>query len=98
MRLLLMALLFASLATSAAAAGKRQIVHDGETRNFYVEHPAGPRPAPAIVVLHGSTGNPNRMRRLTNFTLYEHGWVEIYPEGINRQWNDGRINAEFCEG
>lgn len=94
MRLLLAALLFTALALPAAAAGKRQIVHDGETRNFYVEHPAGPRPAPAIVVLHGSGGNPNRMRRLTNFILYERGWVEIYPEGINRQWNDGRTGAD----
>jgi polyhydroxybutyrate depolymerase len=30
------------------------------------------------------------MRRITRFSLHEKGWVEIYPEGIDRQWNDGR--------
>ncbi|MHA1529950.1 MAG: alpha/beta hydrolase family esterase [Alphaproteobacteria bacterium] len=93
MRLILTALLLMSLALPAAAAGRIEIVHDGETRRFYVEYPAGPRPAPAIVVLHGAASNPNRMRRLTQFTLHERGWVEIYPEGIARQWNDGRTSA-----
>jgi polyhydroxybutyrate depolymerase len=94
MRHLLAALLLMSLALPAAAAGKREIVHDGETRRFYVEYPAGARPAPAIVVLHGGAGNPNRMRRITQFRLHERGWVEIYPEGIGRQWNDGRTGAD----
>ena len=93
MRLLLAALLLVPLALPAAAAGRLEIVHDGETRRFYVEYPAGPRPAPAIVVLHGGAGNPNRMRRITEFRLHERGWVEIYPEGIDRQWNDGRTGA-----
>ncbi len=46
MRHLLAALLLMSLALPAAAAGKREIVHDGKTRRFYVEYPAGPRPGP----------------------------------------------------
>ena len=94
MRLLLAALLLVAFALPATAAVKREIVHDGETRRFYVEHPLGSRPAPAIVVLHGGAGNANRMRRIANFTLYESGWVEIYPEGIDRQWNDGRTGAD----
>ncbi len=94
MRLLLATLLLVALALPAAAAGKLEIVHDGKTRRFYVEYPAGPRPAPAIVVLHGGASNPNRMRRITGFTLHERGWVEIYPEGIGQQWNDGRTGAD----
>ena len=94
MRLPLAFLLLMSLALPGAAAGKIEIVHDGETRRFYVEYPAGPRPAPAIVVLHGAGSNPNQMRRLTRFALHERGWVEIYPEGINREWNDGRTGAD----
>jgi polyhydroxybutyrate depolymerase len=94
MRTLLAALLLMSLALPAAAASKIEIVHDGETRRFYVEYPAGPRPAPAIVVLHGAASNPNQMRRLAQFALHERGWVEIYPEGIARQWNDGRTSAD----
>ena len=94
MRLLLAALLLVALALPAAAAGRLEIVHDGRTRRFYVEYPAGPRPAPAIVVLHGGASNPNRMRRITEFRLHERGWVEIYPEGIGQQWNDGRTGAD----
>ena len=93
MRLLLAALLLVTLALPAAA-GTLEIVHDGETRRFHVEYPAGPRPAPAIVVLHGGAGNPHRFRRITQFTLDERGWVEIYPEGIGREWNDGRTDAD----
>ena len=68
--------------------------HDGEPRRFDVEYPAGPRPAPAVGVLHGGAGTPNRMRRIAQFTLHERGWVEIYPEGIGREWNDGRTGAD----
>ncbi len=89
-----MRLLMAALALAAsvlpAGAGTYQIEHDGVTRSFEVVPAAGPRPAPAIVVLHGGAGTPDRMRRITEFTLHERGWVEIYPEGIDRQWNDGR--------
>lgn len=84
------------LMTSAvpALAEMREIEHDGETRRFYVEFPAGPRNAPAIVVLHGGAGTPSRMRKITEFNLHEQGWVEIYPEGIDRQWNDGRAGVD----
>lgn len=92
MRQLLAALILV-MSALPAVAGMRQIEYGGETRRFYVEFPAGPRPAPAVVVLHGGAGTPNRMRRITNFALDERGWVEIYPEGIDRQWNDGRTGA-----
>jgi polyhydroxybutyrate depolymerase len=94
MRFILAALLLIAAALPAAAASKFEIMHDGEVRRYYVEFPVGARPAPAIVVLHGGAGNPNRMRRITNFALYEKGWVEIYPEGIDHQWNDGRTGPD----
>jgi len=92
MRYLLAALMLLALALPASA-GMREIEHDGKTRRFYVEFPAGPRNAPAVVVLHGGAGTPSKMRKITEFTLHERGWVEIYPEGIDRQWNDGRTGA-----
>ncbi|HUS53609.1 MAG TPA: dienelactone hydrolase family protein [Thermohalobaculum sp.] len=93
MRYLLAALMLVTLALPASA-GMREIEHDGKTRRFYVEFPAGPRNAPAIIVLHGGAGTPSKMRKITEFTLHERGWVEIYPEGIKRQWNDGRTGAD----
>ena len=94
MRHMLTILMLVTFALPANAAVKREIVHDGETRRFYIEFPAGPRPAPAVVVLHGGGGNARKMRRITTFTLNERGWVEIYPEGIDRQWNDGRVGTD----
>jgi polyhydroxybutyrate depolymerase len=93
MRYFLAALMLVAMSLPASA-GTRKIEHDGKIRNFYVEFPAGPRNAPAIVVLHGGAGTPSRMRKITHLTLHERGWVEIYPEGIDRQWNDGRTGAD----
>jgi len=94
MRLLLAALLFVALAMPATAAGKREIRHDGKTRSFTIEYPAGPQPAPAIVMLHGATATPDRLRRVAEITLSERGWVEIYPRAIGKRWNDGRMTGE----
>jgi polyhydroxybutyrate depolymerase len=93
MRHLLAALMLVMIALPASA-GMREIEHDGKTRRFYVEYPAGPRNAPAIVVLHGGAGTPSKMRQITEFTLHKRGWLEIYPEGIGRRWNDGRTGAD----
>ena len=87
MRLLIVALL---IAFPCLAAAEQTITHDGETRRYWIEPPMGPRPAPAIVVLHGATAVPSRMRRVAHFTLHQKGWVEIYPAGLGRRWNDGR--------
>lgn len=92
MRLIMAALLLAAAALPAAAQEEMQ--HDGVTRQFYVEPPEGPRPAPAVIVLHGSATVPSRMRRITQFTLHEKGWAEIYPVGLKRRWNDGRTDAD----
>jgi polyhydroxybutyrate depolymerase len=94
MRFLITILTIIMFAGPAVATGKFEIEVDGETRRFTVEMPRGPRPAPAIVVLHGGAGTPERMRRIAEFRLHERGWAEIYPEGIKRQWNDGRIGAD----
>jgi polyhydroxybutyrate depolymerase len=91
MRLILIAVAILALTAPAQAASEFEIDVDGQGRRYVVEMPRGPRPAPAIVVLHGGAGTPERMRRITSFSLHEAGWVEVYPEGLDRQWNDGRI-------
>ncbi len=74
-----------------------ELVHDGETRRAEVILPdrrLSGDPAPAILALHGGGGTPRRVRRYTGFSLSERGWVEIYPEGLDNQWNDGRVGAD----
>ena len=77
-----------------ATAEMREMRHDGEKRRFFVEAPLGSRPAPAVVVLHGGAGNPHRMRRITKLEMQDRGFAEIYPEGLDEQWNDGRTGAD----
>ena len=74
----------------AGEAEQRRLFHDGVKREFLIERPDTGGPAPAIVVLHGGGGNARQVRRHTGFTLSEKGWVEIYPNAIDKQWNDGR--------
>ena len=85
---------FALMALPAAAAQKQQLRVGGEVRSYYLVPPAGPRPAPAVVVLHGAAGTGLRMQRITRFTLASRGWAEIYPEGLGRRWNDGRTTSD----
>jgi len=94
MRLILMVFAFLAVTSPAGAASEFEIDVDGENRRYVVEMPRGPRPAPAIVILHGGAGTPDRMQRITHFTLHEQGWAEIYPEGIDRQWNDGSAGPD----
>lgn len=91
-----MRLILAALVILAAlpAAAQQTVDHGGELRQYYIEPPRGPRPAPAIIILHGGAGTPSRMRRLTQLTLHEKGWAEVYPVGLERGWNDGRRDAQ----
>lgn len=83
MRLILAAL---SIAVALPAAAQQSFEHDGEARRYYLETPRGARPAPAIVVLHGGVRVPSRMRRVTEFTLHETGWAELYPVAKGEHW------------
>lgn len=74
-----------------------EIEHDGEMRRAEIvtpEHRSSGDPAPAILVLHGGGGSPRRVKRYTRHRLADRGWVEIYPSGLDRQWNDGRVGAD----
>jgi len=82
---------------AAAAEFDVEIKHDGATRRAEViapDRPADAEPAPAILVLHGGGGSPRRARRYTDFTFAQKGWVEVYPAGLDREWNDGRVGAD----
>jgi polyhydroxybutyrate depolymerase len=100
MRRRLIALALAGLvAMSPAAAADRstaihQVESDGLTRSYYLHVPPGPgaEPAPLVLVFHGGGGNGPGTERLTRFSALadRERFLVAYPEGIGRNWNDGR--------
>ena len=48
---------------------------------------------PAVFVFHGGFGGPSHVASQTKFNLLanEEGFIVVYPEGIDKHWNDGRI-------
>ena len=49
-----------------------------------------------VIVLHGGGGNGRGMIRLTNFNNVadKEGFIVVYPDGIDKHWNDGREGSE----
>ncbi len=76
------------------------ILHQGRERYFTTHFPAGLKKRsglPAVIVLHGGGGTPQSVARLTRFNQLadRENFIVVYPQAINRHWNDGRAVAEF---
>lgn len=80
----------------AAISGKSQtpssIVHDGYTRDFIFYTPSNWNPAqqmPLLFVLHGLTQTGSGVMNITQFNQLaeQHGFVVVYPDGMNNAWN-----------
>ncbi|MCY7410129.1 MAG: hypothetical protein LH473_07640 [Chitinophagales bacterium] len=52
---------------------------------------------PLVIVLHGGGGSGANMIRLTNFNSLaeEDTFLAVFPDGLNKGWNDGRIDETF---
>jgi len=86
-------LLAALWGTAALAGTPEQIQVGGLTRNYLLYVPQAVAPHPALVVILHGGGNPTRwMERMTGFDTYadQRGFIAVYPEGIDKHWNDGR--------
>lgn len=74
----------------------RSLDFDGLTRTYrlYVPGPDAPRPLSLVFVLHGGGGTGIGMVRLTGAGFHglaeSGGAIIVYPDGVDRQWNDGR--------
>jgi polyhydroxybutyrate depolymerase len=64
------------------------------TYRIYVPRGDRARPMPVVLVLHGGGGTGAGMETLTrgglNRLAERDGFVAIYPDGVERHWNDGR--------
>lgn len=72
--------------------------HQGIERIYHIHLPSGfnrTKPAPLVLALHGGGGEGRRFdQSTTQGTLKtaanKRGVVLVFPEGINKRWNDGR--------
>jgi polyhydroxybutyrate depolymerase len=80
-------------ANSTDTAGKMTV--DGRERTYLVHAPSPyskATPAPLVVALHGRLGTGRGQEWLAHLDKVsdEHGFVVVYPDGLNRSWADGR--------
>lgn len=76
--------------------------HDEIAREYLLYVPtAKPAPEerrPLLLVLHGGGGTARAMVHLTygrfNQLADEHGFYVVYPQGIDKSWNDGRPDVD----
>jgi polyhydroxybutyrate depolymerase len=78
-------------------AGAPTIDVNGATRTYYLYAPGGPaHPRPLFVMLHGGTGTARKQEKYTSFDAFaaKNDLAVVYPEGVGKQWNDGRIDGQ----
>ncbi|HVH07504.1 MAG TPA: PHB depolymerase family esterase [Myxococcota bacterium] len=73
----------------------------GRTRHYLVYVPARVGPQPALVLaFHGSMGDGAQARAGYGYAFDrladEHGFVVVYPDGVERHWNDCRKRAPYA--
>src|SRR5262249_22996376 len=87
------------VAMSPAAGAERstaihQVESGGLARTYYLHVPPGlgPEPAPLVLVFHGGGGHGQGTERLTRVRALgdRERLPGAYPEGVGRNWNDGR--------
>jgi polyhydroxybutyrate depolymerase len=98
--LILAAVLAGSLGTGAQAAGAGEdrtetIQSGGIQRTYHVHLPPDAqvgRMLPLVMVFHGGGGRGTGAARLYGFNQLAdaRGFAVVYPDGLDRRWNDGR--------
>lgn len=79
---------------------QHQLSHDGHERHYGLYLPASlTDPAPLVILLHGSMGSGEEIRRQSQFGFDrlgdEQGFVTAYPDGFEEHWNDCRKTATY---
>ena len=74
---------------------RESITVDGRARTYRLHVPPSyddSKRAPLVLALHGRLGTGEGQERLSHFDKIsdEHGFIVVYPDGLDRSWADGR--------
>ncbi len=79
-----------------------RLIYQGQVRTYNVHLPSGydrSRSWPLVLAFHGGYGSGKRIARNTGFNEVadREGFIVVYPDGIDRHWNDGRgtVNTDI---
>src|SRR5271168_3035769 len=92
-------LIAAILSPSRPAFAGEAVAHtidvNGVSRSYLLYVPPGNsgKRLPAFIMMHGSGSTDLQQERYTNFDAFAdaHGLVVMYPQGVDKHWNDGRV-------
>ena len=84
-----------SSSASLSWSGQKSIESGGLERTYLVHLPPSymkGTPTPLLIAFHGGGGDGEGMERLTHMDDVSDsaGFIAVYPDGIDRNWNDGR--------
>ncbi len=87
-----------TIAPLHAAERERAVMAGGLSRKYILITPDKiTAPIPLIIVYHGGRQNADAARRYTRFDEFgpKENVAVVYPQGLDNNWNDGRISADI---
>lgn len=90
----------AFVAAAPLSAESHTLLSGGRPRTYRLHVPPRlhtDKPAALVLVFHGGRGDGESVERLTGFDALSdrEGFLVAYPDGVGKQWNDGRDVADF---
>src|ERR1700722_13142511 len=95
-----LALLLSAFSAMAATTRQELVRAAGLTRTYQLHVPDLLRKntkAPLVLVFHGSGADGASMEKLSRFSALadREGFIVVYPDAIEHEWNDGREAAKI---
>ncbi len=81
---------------------RREMEHGGRQRTYLLyrpKHAPADKRLPLVLAFHGGGGSAGQMLRYSglNRLADRHHFIVVYPDAIDKHWNDGRASRKFLE-